>query len=106
MLHHAEDTWSPIDVERHTTASHSHRDLLAIKLKGKVRHIRVERQKDKLRFANCPKFENRELAKLIEKAVETSRTGKHLFTLDQKRNEDSTNIWLLHPVSRLSLIHI
>ena len=66
---------------------------IAVKLGGRVR---IECQENKLRFANDPRLEERGLNGLIERGIETSRTGKHLFTLDRERNGNPMRLRLLN----------
>ena len=73
---------------------------IAVKLGGRVRHIRIECRENKLRFANDPRLEERGLKGLIERGIETSRTGKHLFTLDRERNGNPMRLRLLNPIMR------
>ena len=62
---------------------------VAIKLEGRVRHIRIERRENKFRFEKYSKIEEQELKGLVERAMETCRSGKHMFTIDKERDEST-----------------
>ena len=78
----------------------SQKPAIAIKLEGRVRHCRIEHQESKFRFRKQPETKERGLRALVERTMETSRSGKHMFMIDQGMSRGPTRVRLLNPIRK------
>ena len=74
--------------------------FLAVKSGEVVKHIPIRQVQDKLRFANCPKFESKTLGKLIERGIRFSRKGRHIFSVPPRIGSDMIKIQMLYPIQK------
>ncbi|XP_043203603.1 suppressor of cytokine signaling 7-like [Amphibalanus amphitrite] len=77
---------------------------LTFKLRGLIRHARIEHNNGNFSFGGMHKFRSNTIVDFIENAVEYSRSGRYLFFLHRRPAHGPMRVQLLHPVSRFKHI--
>ncbi|XP_037085779.1 suppressor of cytokine signaling 7-like [Pollicipes pollicipes] len=77
---------------------------LTFKLRGLIRHARIEHNNGNFSFGGMHKFRSNTIVDFIENAVEYSRSGRYLFFLHRRPAQGPMRVQLLHPVSRFKHI--
>ena len=73
---------------------------LAYNLENQVQHVKLQYEHCGYRIGECKKFKGKTIKELMERVIEYSKTGRHLFSLRQAGTTKATKVRLRYPISK------